>query len=137
MTPPQALDTIQSQILMSGRDTRYKLEAYAFVLRGLNFYHTKSGERRHFTGQELAVGLIDFAYTQFGPCAHTVLTHWGIHTTNDIGNIVYNCIAIKLIHRQESDSIEDFSSVLDIAPYLQAKDPFDIDKEFVKSIKGA
>ena len=137
MVTPQVLDKIRNEIILSGRDTRYKIEAYSFVLHGLNFHHTKTGEKRHFTGNELAEGLTDFAQKQFGPLAHTVLKYWGIHKTNDLGYIVYNLIDIKLIRKQESDSLEDFFNVLDIKKHLDNKDNYSIDKTYIKSIKGA
>ncbi len=137
MVTPQVLDKIRNEIILSGRDTRYKLEAYGFILRGLNFYHTKSGERRHFTGQELAKGFIEFAQKQFGPLTHSVLQNWGINKTDDLGNIVYNLIDIKLIRKQDSDSLEDFFGVFDIKKYLDKQDHYHIDKRYVKSIKGA
>ncbi len=134
---PQALDKIREEIILSGRDTRYKLEAYGYVLRGLNFYHTKSGEKRHFTGQELAKGLIEFAHKQFGLLTHAVLQNWGIQTTDDLGYIVYNLIDIHLIRKQESDSLEDFFNVFDIKEYLDKQDCCEIDTAYIKSIKGA
>lgn len=137
MITPQVLDKIRTAIIESGRDTRYTIAAYIFVLQGLNFYHTKSGERRHFTGQELSQGLITFAHKQYGPMSYDVLRHMGITTTNDLGFIVYNLIDIKLIRKQESDCLEDFFSVFDIKEFLEKQQSYQIDKEFIKTVKGA
>lgn len=137
MTNPDAIEKIRTEIILSGRDTRYKIEAYNFVLQGLNFYHVKTGERRHFSGQELAKGFVDFAYKQYGLLAQTVLASWGIRTTNDFGYIVYNLIGINLIRKQQSDCLEDFFDAFDIQEYLSREDPFIIDKSYIKSIKGA
>ncbi len=137
MVTPQVLDRIRKEIIESGRDDRYTLGGYAFVLQGLDFYHTKTGEKRHFRGEELARGFIDFAHKQFGPLAHTLLTHWGISSTDDFGYIVYNLIDIKLIRKQDSDSLEDFFNVLDMKKYLEKQDPFTVDKAYIKCIKGA
>lgn len=137
MVTLQVLDKIRNEIILSGRDKRYKIEAYSFVLQGLNFYSTKTGERRHLTGDELAQGLIDFAHKQFGPLAHSVLEYWGIHTTDDLGYIVYNLIDINLIRKQESDSLEDFFNVINIKEHLDNQDNYIIDKTYIKTIKGA
>ena len=137
MVTPQILDKIENEIILSGRDTRYKLEAYGFVLSGLNFYYAKTGEKRHFTGQELAKGFIDFAHKQFGPLAYDVLKSWGIHATNDLGYIVYNLIDIRLISKNKNDALEDFFNVFDIKDYLKKKDSYRIDKTYIKSVKGA
>jgi uncharacterized repeat protein (TIGR04138 family) len=137
MINDQTLEAIRKKIILSGRDDRYTLEAYGFVLRGLNFYHTKAAEKRHFTGQELSRGLIEFAHKQFGPITGTVLQGWGIHTTDDLGYIVYNLISINLIRKQDNDALEDFFDVLDIDDFLNKKSHYTIDREYIKSIKGA
>lgn len=137
MVTPQTLEKIRNEIILSGRDNRYKLEGYGFVLSGLNFYYAKTGEKRHFTGQELAKGFLDFADKQFGPLAYNVLKSWGIHTTNDMGYIVYNLIDIKLISKNENDALEDFFNVINIKDYLKKKDNYRIDKTYIKSVKGA
>jgi uncharacterized repeat protein (TIGR04138 family) len=137
MVTPQVLDEIRNKIILSGRDNRYKIGAYDFVLQGLDFYHTKTGEKRHFKGEELAKGLIDFAHKQYGPLAFSLLEFWGIHSTNDLGYIVYNLIDIKLIRKQESDSLEDFFDVVNIKHFFNNQDNYQIDKAYIKSIKGA
>lgn len=137
MVTSQILEKIRAEIITSGRDTRFKLEAYSFVLRGLDFYHTKAGERRHFTGNELAKGFLEFAHKQFGPIALLALNSWGITKSDDFGYIVYNLIDIKLIRKQEGDSLEDFYNVIDIPEYLSSKDTYAIDRSFIKTIKGA
>ena len=133
----QILNEIRNEIILTGKDTRYKIEAYSFVLQGLKFYHIKTGEKRHFSGNELTYGLIDFAQKQFGPLASSVLKYWGIQSTNDLGYIVYNLIDLNLIRKQESDSIEDFYNVFDIKEYLAGVEEIPFDKTYIKNIKGA
>lgn len=137
MTTSQTLNKIRNEIILSGRETRYKLGAYSFVLQGLNFFHTKTGEKRHFSGNQLVFGLMEFAQRQFGPLAQAVLNDWGIHTTNDLGYIVYNLIDVNLIRKQESDSLEDFFDVVDFKKYFNKYEKYSINKSFIKSIKGA
>jgi len=137
MTTHTVLDKIRTDIILAGRDSRYPLEAYGFVLGGLDFYRTKIGERRHVTGQELSRALAEFAAAQFGPMACDVLKRWGIRTTADFGYIVYNMIDIHVMHKQESDSLEDFFNVFDLYGCLQSRDFFIIDKKCVKNIDGA
>lgn len=97
----------------AGKDTRYKEEAYFFVLRGLTFTSGKLDKPRHLTGQELSEGIRLYAIDQFGPMAKEVLEHWGIRGTEDLGNIVYNLIEVKLLAKTETDSIDDFKNVYD------------------------
>ena len=133
----QILNKILNEIILTGKDTRYKIEAYNFVLQGLKFYYIKTGEKIPFSGKEIAYDLIDFAQKQFGPLASSVLEYWGIKFTDDLGHIIYNLIDLNFIRKQESDSIEDFFNVFDIKDYLASVEKIPFDKTNIKSIKGA
>lgn len=137
MVSPQVLDRIRNEVILSGRDTRYRIEGYGFVLNGLDFYHAKAGELRHFSGSELAKGLVEFADKQFGPVAQSVLAHWGINSTNDFGHIVYNLIDLKLMRKQESDALEDFFNVVDFKEHFASRDCFVIDRAHIRSLRSA
>jgi uncharacterized repeat protein (TIGR04138 family) len=137
MVSDQVPDKIKHEIFEVRGDTRYKLESYLFVMNGLEFYLTLLGEKRHVTGQELSKGLLLFAHKQFGPLARSVLRQWGINKTNDLGNIVYNLISIQVMSRQPEDSLEDFFDVVDLDVFFAGQDDFEIDRNFIKSIKGA
>lgn len=137
MVKDQVLVTIRAEIIDSGRDDRYSLAAYAFVLNGLEFHLARIGEKRHVTGQEFARGLIEFAKKQFGPIAEDVLLRWGIHATDDFGYIVYNLIDIGLMSRRESDRVEDFFNVCNLAKEFATIDDELLDKKHIRAIKGA
>ena len=137
MATSRALDRIRTEIIESGRDTRYDLAAYNFVLKGLEFYLVKIGEKRHVSGKEFSHGLVEFAIKQFGPFAATVLERWGVRTSNDFGYIVYNLIDISLMCKQEGDRLEDFFDVLNIQECCDKECRFEIDKEYIRSIRGA
>ena len=97
------------------QDPSYKFEAYTFVLAALHDTVTKLKAPRHITGQELAVGISEYALDQFGPMAMTVLHHWGIGQTLDFGKIVFALIDVKLLSKQPEDKLEDFDKVYDFA----------------------
>jgi uncharacterized repeat protein (TIGR04138 family) len=137
MVAPEVLERIRSELLDSGRDTRYALDAYGFVLNGLEYCMTKAGEKRHVTGQELSRDLAEYAVKQFGPLAGDVLRRWGIAATDDFGNLVYNMIHIKVMSRREEDRLEDFFGVFDLASYFAGQEYFRIDKEQVRGVRGA
>jgi uncharacterized repeat protein (TIGR04138 family) len=128
-------DKIQREIIEVRGDTRYKLEAYLFIMHGLEFYLTLLGEKRHVTGQEFSKGLLLFAHKQFGPLARSVLRYWGIEKTDDLGNIVYNMISIQVMSKQPEDSIEDFSNVVELDAFFNGQEDFEIDRNFIKSIQ--
>lgn len=103
-----------------GRDDRYHERAYLFVLAALEYAQGKLDQRRHLTGGELAVACRDFALEQFGLLASTVLGHWGVHRTEDFGQMVFLLIEEGLLARQPSDKIEDFDRVYDFAEVFRA-----------------
>ncbi|MGD8868535.1 MAG: hypothetical protein PVI01_12930 [Gemmatimonadales bacterium] len=90
---------------------RYSDAAYLFVLSALQFAIEQLDEPRHITGQELAQAVKDLAIQRFGPMARTVLEHWGIHSTADMGEIVYALIDYRVLIKQDSDSLDDFRDV--------------------------
>lgn len=98
-----------------GLDGRYHERAYLFVLATLEYCQRRRKVRGHISGAELARGCRDFALDQFGLTARTVLSHWGIESTEDIGRIVFVLIEVGLLIQDPSDRIEDFSGVFDFA----------------------
>lgn len=110
------------------RDRRYRFEAYEFVLDGLQYAQSKvlaaagsddseeddpSDEGHHVTGQQLCEAILEYALGLYGMTAKCVLQHWGIRTTRDIGEIVFNMIEIEKMRKTERDRIEDFDDVFD------------------------
>ncbi|HEV2971759.1 MAG TPA: Minf_1886 family protein [Pirellulales bacterium] len=119
------------------QDRRYKLDAYAFVEEALSFAHNslgmgieresdepeppaprvrRSAERapeRHLTGQELCEAIRQYALDEYGYMAKSVLESWGIKTTRDFGNIVFNLIDIERMKKTKQDRREDFDDVFD------------------------
>ena len=107
-------------------DQRYDAEAYNFIYEALDWTlknvvkddeaRTK-GKRmgRHVTGGELLEGVRRYAIDQFGCLSRTVLESWGVGSTADFGEIVFNLIEHDLMGKQESDSKADFHGVYDFA----------------------
>ena len=98
------------------KDARYSSDAYHFVQEGLN--HTLKGLKRggqhahrHVSGQELLQGLRDFALKEYGPMSKAVLNEWGIKTTDDIGQIVFNLVNASVLGKNDTDSPNDFKNV--------------------------
>jgi uncharacterized repeat protein (TIGR04138 family) len=99
----------------------YPVEAYLFVRDGLN--HTvervhHGGEAlpeasRHVSGQQLCMGLRDFAIERYGMLAPTVLTSWNVRRTEDFGRIVFAMIDNGLMSKTSNDTLEDFRAVYD------------------------
>jgi uncharacterized repeat protein (TIGR04138 family) len=137
MATPQVLEKIREELIENGRDVRFSLAAYEFVLNGLEFYLTSIGEKRHVSGQELSKGLLFFSHKQFGLLAQDVLDSWGVKATDDFGYIVYNMISLGIMSKQPEDSLEHFFGVISFSEFFKAQECFEIDKEYIKRIKGA
>ncbi len=95
------------------RETRYAEQAYLFVLASIEYLQTRLPVRRHVSGQELAIAVRDYAREQFGLLAPSVLGHWGIAQTLDIGRVVYTLVDVGLLITQPGDRVEDFERVYD------------------------
>ncbi len=125
-------------------DRRYKIDAYAFVFEALNYAHTKLGlgtERepepeeaepeegareegareieRHLSGQQLCEAIRQYALDQYGYMAKCVLNSWGVHSTGDFGEIVFNLINIGQMRKTPDDRREDFEDVFDFETGLR------------------
>lgn len=70
-------------------------------------------EERHVTGQELCEAIRLFALEQYGLVAKSVLEHWGIRSTSDFGEIVFNLLDIGKMRKTKHDRREDFDNVYD------------------------
>jgi uncharacterized repeat protein (TIGR04138 family) len=114
-------------------DCRFTADAYYFVFEALGYAQrvlgmgaAKRGERhkideadRHLTGQQLCEAIRLFALDQYGYMAKCVLNSWGVRSTGDFGEIVFNLIRAEQMRKTPQDRREDFD------------DNFDFDEAFV------
>jgi uncharacterized repeat protein (TIGR04138 family) len=98
---------------LRGQYPRYDEAAYAFVLSALNHVLRQLPEPRHISGRELAEGVRDLALERFGPMARSVLEHWGIEETVDVGDIVFALVEHGVLIKQDEDTRADFVDVFD------------------------
>jgi uncharacterized repeat protein (TIGR04138 family) len=90
---------------------------YAQEVLGLGAGRSKKG-MRHVTGQDLCHAMRQLAHEQYGMLAKLVLNSWGIHTTSDFGEIVYNLIKIGEMSKSRDDRRADFDDVYDFEQAL-------------------
>lgn len=94
-------------------DSRYSYDAYTFVQEALQHTQRALGRtktaHKHIAGKELLEGLREYALECFGPMVPTVLGEWGIHSCEDIGNVVFNMIEHGVASKTETDKREDFA----------------------------
>ena len=99
----------------------YPIEAFGFVRDGLthtcDHVHGDPNDlpelERHVSGQQLCIGLRDFAIHRYGLMAPVVLEHWNIKRTDDFGRIVFAMVDAGLMSSTSDDTIEDFRGVYD------------------------
>jgi len=127
------LDPKHPIALLLKEDRRYKFDAYVLVFEALNYAHKVMGlgakqsveseeeveetspkaEERHLTGQELCEAIRLYALDQYGFMAKSVLKSWGVTSTSDFGEIVFNLIRIGQMRKTKHDRREHFDNVYD------------------------
>lgn len=129
MTPEQIRERIN---LIAVNDGRYNPSAFIFVNEAVQaaVKWLKSGEMKprdvapnrgddgvnfHISGYELLEGFRRLARDRWGCLARTVLEHWGVYRTEDVGEIVYLMINDEKLEwkRRESDTKAEFAGVFD------------------------
>ena len=126
------LDQDHPLVELLRRDRRYHRDAYFFVFEALRYAQEQMGiggmisplasdpdEERHVTGQQLCEAIRQYAVQQYGMLAKNVLNEWGVRTTGDFGEIVFNLIEIGQMKKTESDRRQDFENVFDFDDGLQ------------------
>ena len=74
-------------------------------------FNFADADSRHITGQQLCIGLREYAIQRYGMLAPVVLRHWNVLRTEDFGRIVYRLIDVGLMSRTPDDSLSDFIGV--------------------------
>ena len=99
----------------------YPVDAFHFVREGLSYaahrvhedIESVAEQDRHITGQQLCMGLREFAIERYGMLAPAVLGHWNIRRTEDFGRSVFTLVEVGLLVTQPGDREADFAGVYD------------------------
>lgn len=132
-------------LIAVARTTKYPLDAFIFVQRGLDHtvrsIHGEPADAtdgadekalvvqdpqsdkpsRHVTGRQLCTGLRDFAIEQYGLLARTVLRRWRINACEDFGHIVFAMVDAGMMNKTDEDSVQDFVDVFDFEAAFTAQ----------------
>ena len=109
------------------RDRRFSRHAYYFVLDALDYTMAQlgkdqlTGEDRHVGGRELLQFIQELAAEQFGPMAQLVFDRWGVTSSDDFGEIVFNLIDAELLSRRPTDSRLDFADGFDFEETFEVR----------------
>lgn len=111
-------------VALTRDDPRYAYEAYEFVCEAVTFTQERLGRLPeedddpdadyHVTGAELARGACELAVLEFGMMAPTVFRLWGINSTDDIGQLVFNLIRANRLSKSDRDEPDDFHDLFDL-----------------------
>lgn len=121
------------------RGLRYHVNAYQFVLAALRYTQEKlertngvgeNEELAHISGQELLDGTRQFACEHFGLMTLTVFRTWGLQTTDDIGNIVFELVERGEMRKTERDLLSDFSDYYDFEEVFDRQYRIDVSRAF-------
>jgi uncharacterized repeat protein (TIGR04138 family) len=105
------------------KDARYAYEAYEFLFQALAFTQRNLGrdqqegsveQEHHVSGPELLAGVRDLGLQEFGLMARTVFRMWGVNSTADFGELVFNLIEAGLMSKTDDDDRLDFHDVYDL-----------------------
>jgi uncharacterized repeat protein (TIGR04138 family) len=121
------------------RDPRYAIEAYEFLYEALGFTQRRLGRqpkkseepdpKNHVSGRELLEGVRELALREFGLMARTVLKCWGIHKTDDFGEIVFNLVEAGLMSKTPEDTRADFQNVYNLDDALMRQYEIKLDEQ--------
>ena len=110
---------------LKGGNVRFHANAYLFTLSALHSVMERLEAPRHISGSELAEGVRLLALDRFGPMARTVLEHWGVHRTEDLGDIVFTLVECGVLTKQDEDSRDDFRDVYDFEEEFDRNYPWE------------
>jgi len=115
------------------RDPRYGQPAYFFVLEALDYTianlgrYDRGGRERHVDGTELAQGICQYAIFRFGPLADRVFARWGVRSSGDLGEIVFNMVECGLLNSRPDETKEDFDGAFDFGERFQPAAGIEVD----------
>jgi uncharacterized repeat protein (TIGR04138 family) len=94
-------------------DARYHADAYIFLRDALEATLKRRKKARkdasgHVAATELLDGFRLHALQEFGPMAITVFDYWGVRSTEDIGNMVFNLVHVGIFGKTDEDTPESF-----------------------------
>jgi uncharacterized repeat protein (TIGR04138 family) len=119
-------------------DHRYAYEAYQFVCEAVTFTQQRLGlldedddlpeelaPEGHVSGEQLLRGGCALAVREFGLMASLVFQRWGIHNTDDFGEVVFRLIEARKLSRSDEDDPTDYQDVFDLMAALKEGYEFD------------
>lgn len=108
---PESVEGIET--FLQQLSERLGIHPYGIVFVRDAVMKAAEGEQRHVTAQEVAFSFRALAGERYGPLGRTVVEHWGIRSTMDIGRVVEALCEAGVLIKGENDRFEDFDNVYD------------------------
>lgn len=102
---------VMEQILL--RESRFAEGAYVFIMAALELHQSKLEFKRHVTAEELSLACRDLAIKKYGVMAKVVLNRWGLHTTSDLGDVVFTLVDLNYLSSLPTDNRSQFNDIYD------------------------
>lgn len=99
----------------------YAPDAYGFMRSALDSAARRFGKTSadpHLSAEELYLGFCAAALEEYGPLAKSVMEHWNVRNSTDVGALVYNLIEVGVFAKQESDTQEQFDNLRSMSEIL-------------------
>jgi len=106
------------------RDSRFDTRAYLHILASLQEVMDRLDQPRHISARELTTEVGRLALARYGLLSRTVLEHWGVHATEDVGEIVFALVDAGILVKQDEDRVEDFEDVFDFEEMFESGYPW-------------
>lgn len=118
------LDRIDHRLISALRaDSRYSWEAYEFTRHAVTYAsEVVFATGTHVSGPELLEAIRRLGLERYGLLTRDVFRSWGVHTTDDFGEIVFNLVDAGLLTKTDEDRREDFRSVYSFDDVFRAAD---------------
>ncbi len=104
------------EILAEKKD-HYPYEAYEFISTLIKVLDNEmeavasADQQPNITATQLCERSVSVACGVFGRMARAVFNTWKIHTTRDIGEIVFHLMEAEVVGAADGDKIEDFDDL--------------------------
>lgn len=104
-------------------DPRYSWEAYEFTRQAVTYASdVVFATGTHVGGRDLLEAIRRLGLERYGLLTRDVFLSWGVCTTDDFGEIVFNLVDAGLLSKTEEDSRDDFRSVYSFDDVFRATD---------------
>lgn len=112
------MDVVDAIFELSKKHGKYSPGAYILVFEVLDFVSKETKEpKRHLTGRQLALAAFTYSLYKYGRLAKVVWENLNMHSSEDLGQIVFHLVDEQLIGKQEEDRVEDFDGIYAIEDF--------------------